>query len=166
MAFSVIDTGMWSISTVAGLDILYHIAFLIVVFINRKNFSSAFERHTEGAEESGFDYFDMAPLKPQSIAFSKWNITSLTFLLVVNFIAFSTMVDDASILGTMGRTLPVEPSGLQKWKFPQIHVTQTLAVVLGCQLLIIATMLGISAWGRRRIILDEEDRLQEAQYEF
>lgn len=164
MALSVVDIGMWSISTVAGLDILYHIAFLIVVFINRKNFSSASEHHTEGAEEKSSDYFDMAPLKPQSIAFSKWSITSLTFLLVANFIAFSVMVDDTTTLGAMGRTLPpVEPSGLQKWNF-QIHVTQT--VVLGCQLLTIATILGISAWGRRRIILEEEDRLQEAQYEF
>jgi len=163
MALSIVDIGMWPISTVAGLDLLYHIAFLVVVFINRKNFSSAFERHSEGAEEKIFDYFDMAPLKPQSIAFSMWNITSLTFLLVANFIAFSVMVDDTSILDAMDRTLPVEPSGLQKWNF-QIHATQT--VVLGCQLLIIATALVISVWGRRRIILEEEDRLQEAQYEF
>lgn len=165
MVLSVInvDIGMLPISAVASLDLLHHIVFLIVVFINRKNFSSAPEQHTARAENKSSDYFEMAPLKPQSIAFNKWNIVSLFFLLAANFIAFSVMVDDTNVLGAMGRTLPAESSGLEKWDF-KIHVTQT--VVLGCQLLTIATMLGISAWGRRSIILEKEDRLQEAQYEF
>jgi len=148
-------------STVAGLDFLYHIVFLIVVFFHRKNFSSALEQHTEGSES--FDYFDMASFKPPSIAFCKWNIASLIFLLAANFIAFSVSVDDTNILRAMGGTLSVEPLGLQEWNF-EIQVSQT--VIVGCQLLTIATILGISARGRRRIILEEENRLQEAQHEF
>jgi len=170
IALSVVNIRMLSISTVAaGFDLLYYIVFLIVVFIHRKNFSPSSAKHhtAEGADDKSFDYFDMEPLKPQSIAFTNWNITSLIFLLAVNFIAFSVMVDDTvtTALGAMGETLPVEPSGsLQKsWNF-KIEVTQT--VVLGCQLLAITTALVISAFGRRRIILEEENRLQEAQYEF
>jgi hypothetical protein len=161
MALSVVNNGMSSMcskltnSTVAGLDFLYHIVFLIVVFIHRKNFSSALEQHTDGAES--FDYFDMAPFKPPSIAFSMWNITCLIFLLAANFIAFSVTVDDANVLRrAMGGTL-------SEWSF-EIQVSQT--VIVGCQLLTIATILGISARGWRRIILEEENRLQEAQYEF
>lgn len=160
MALSVANIGMssmWSNSTVAGLDLLYHIVFLIVVFIHRKNISTASEHHTEGAEEKSSDYFDMAPLKPPSIGFSKWNIISLTFLLAVNFIAFSVMVNATTVLGA------IESLGLQKWDF---KIQVTLTVILGCELLTIATTLVISAWGRRRIILEEENRLQEAQYEF
>jgi len=154
---------MWSYSTVAVFDLLYHIVSLIVVFIHRKNLSSASEHHTaEGLEEKSSDYFDMAPLKPPSIAFSKWNILSLTFLLAVNFIAFSVMANETTILGVMGGK-PLESLGLPKW---DLKILVTLTVILGCELLTIATTLGISAWGRRRIILEEENRLQEAQYEF
>jgi len=169
MALSVVNNGMSSMSskltnsTVAGLDFLYHIAFLIVVFIHRKNFSSALEQHTEEAES--FDYFDMAPFKPPSIAFSMWNIASLIFLFAANFIAFSVTVDDANVLlrAMMSGTLSVEPLGLREWNF-EIQVSQT--VIVGCQLVTIATILGISARGWRRIILEEENRLQEAQYEY
>lgn len=153
-------------STVAGLDFLYHIAFLIVVFIHRKNFSSALEQqHRDTEEAESFDYFDMAPFKPPSIAFSLWNIASLIFLFAANFIAFSVTVDDANVLlrAMMGGTLSVEPLGLQEWNF-EIQVSQT--VIVGCQLVTIATILGISARGWRRIILEEENRLQEAQYEY
>ena len=148
---------------VASLDLLYHIVSLIAVFIHRKNISSAFEYHTQGAEDTkSSDYFDMAPLKPPSIAFSKWNVISLFFLLAVNFIAFSVMANDTTILGAAGGK-PVRPLGLQKWNF---KIQVTLTVLLGCQLITIATTLGISAWGRRRIIAEEKSRLQEAQYEF
>jgi hypothetical protein len=122
MAVSVANIGMsamWSNSMVAGLDLLYHIVFLIVVFIHRKNYPFASEHHTEGADDKRFDYFDMAPLKPPSIAFSEWNITSLFFLLAVNFIAFSVMTNNTTILGAMGGR-PVE--SLQERDF-KIQVT-------------------------------------------
>ena len=164
-ALSVVDIGMssmssmWSNSTAASLDLLYQTVFLIVVFINRKDFSSASEHHTEGAEDKSSDYFDVAPSKPPSIAFSNWNIISLTFLLAVNFIAFSVMAHDTTVLGAMGGN-HVESFGLD------FKIQVALTVTLGCELLTIATILAISAWGRRRIVLEEENRLQEAQYEF
>jgi hypothetical protein len=162
MVLSMINIKMssvWSNSTVAALDLFYDMVFLIMVIIHRKDFSSAFEHRTEEVDNKSFDYVDTPPLKPPSIAFNKWNIISLILLLAANFVALGVVVDDTTLFGG----LPVELFGLQKWNF-KIQLAQT--IILGFQLLTIATTLGISALGRRRIFLEEDNRLQEAQYEF
>ena len=155
-------------STVASLDLLYHIVLLTVaLFVHQKDFSSASEHHTvEGAEDnkkSDSDYFDMPPLKPgppSSIAFSEWNIKSLIFLIAINFIAFSIVAHGtATVSSTMGGK-PVESLKLQKMDF---QIQATLTVFFGCELLTIAITLGLSALGRRRILLEEETRLRRRE---
>jgi hypothetical protein len=161
IALSVVDL-TWLNSMVAALVLLYHIVFLTVVFIYRKNFSSPsvdtpVVGKYEGTADENFDYFDRAPFKPPSIAFSYWSIAALFFLFALNFIAFSIMVNVAA-LGAVDSTLPSES---HKWNI-KIQMAQT--TVVGCQLLTIGVLLGISGWGRRCIILEEENRLQEAEY--
>jgi hypothetical protein len=161
IALSVVNFGtlsIWLNSTVAALVLLYHMVFLTVVSIYRKSFSSAsvdtpvVGPHRERADlDESCDYFDRAPSKPQSIAFSKWSIAALVFLLAANLIAFSTMVN-VTTLGAVRGTLPAERLGSHKWDI-KIQIAQT--AVLGCQLLAIGALPGISAWGRRCIILSE-----------
>jgi hypothetical protein len=170
IALSVVNFGMLSIwlnSTVTILVILYHTVFLAVVVIYRKSFTSAsadppvVKQHKKGADsDESFDYFDRAPIKPLSIAFKKWNIAALFFLFATNLVAFGTMVN-VTTLGAVSGTLPPERLGSHKWDIT-IQIAQT--TVFGCQLLTIGVLLGISAWGRRCIILEEENRSQEAQY--
>lgn len=156
-------------STVASLDLLYHIVLLTVaLFVHRKDFSSASEHHTvEGAKDkkSDSDYFDMPPLKPgppSSIAFSEWNIKSLIFLIAINFIAFSIVAHGtATVSSTMGGK-PVEPESLKLQKM-DFQIQATLTVFFGCELLTIAITLGLSALGRRRILLEEETRLRRRE---
>ena len=149
------DSSKLICSTVASLDLLYHIVLLTVALF--VHLSSASEHHTvEGAEDkkSDLDYFDMPPLKPgppSSIAFSEWNIKSLIFLIAINFIAFSIVAHDtATVSSTMGGK-PVETLKLQKMDF---QIQATLTVFFGCELLTIAITLGLSALGRRRILLE------------
>jgi len=161
IALSVVDS-TWLNSMVAALVLLYHIVFLTVVFIYRKNFSSpsvdtSVDGKHEGTEDESFDYFDRAPFKPPSIAFSYWSIGALFFLFALNFIAFSIMVNDTA-LGAVDSTLP---SKSHKWNI-EIQLAQT--TVIGCQLLTIGVLLGVSGWGRRCIVLEKENRLQEAKY--
>jgi len=164
IALSVVNFGMLSIwlnSTVAILVILYHLAFLIVVLVYRKNFSSTdivvVEQHTE---EIFHDLDEIPFSKPPSIAYNKWSLVALVFLLVTNIIAFSIMVD-VTTLGGMRGTLPAERLGSHKWN---IKIQKAQTVVLGCQVLVIGAILGISAWGRRRIIMEEESKSGEIQY--
>jgi len=165
IALSVVNFGMLSIwlnSTVVILVLVYHLVFLTVILIHRKSFSSAntpiFEQTDKVAEDEGLDYLDEMPCsKPPSIAFNKWNLVALIFLLIANLIAFSVMVN-VTTLGAMRGTLPAERLGSHEWNI-KIQVAQT--AVLGCQLLTIGTLLGITAWGQRRIVLEEEDRSQE-----
>jgi hypothetical protein len=161
IALSVVDS-TWLNSMVAALVLLYHIVFLAVVFIHRKNFSSTsvdtsvVGKH-EGTEDESFDRFDRAQFKPPSIAFSYWSIAALFFLFALNLITFSIMVNGTA-LSAVDSTLPSES---HKWNI-KIQMAQT--TVIGCQLLTIVVLLGISGWGRRCIILEKEHRLQEAEY--
>jgi len=171
IALSVVNFGMLSIwlnSTVAVLILLYHSVFLIVVSVYRKRFSSA------STDKSVFVLFDSDPTledeiiaewekmppEPRSIAFNKWSIMALVFLFIANMIAFTIMVD-VTTLGAMRGTLPAERLDSYQWNII-IQIAQT--VVLGCQLLTIGTLLAISAWGWRCIIVDEENRSEELRY--
>lgn len=169
IVLSVVNYGMLSIwlnSTVAVLVLLYHTMFLVVILIYRKSFSSAsvdiaLKQRTGGADDDeSSEHFDKPSSKPPSIAFSNWNIAALVFLFAANLIAFSTMTN-VTTLGSVLGTLPAERLGSHKWNI-KIQMAQT--IIHGCQLLIIGILLLISAWGRRCIILEEENRLQEAQY--
>ena len=169
IALSIVNFGMLSIwlnSTLAVLVLLYHLVFLIVVFIYRRRFPSAsadasgVNQGDKAAEYKDFDGLDNMPSKPPSIAFNKWSIMALTFLFIVNMIAFGIMVN-VTTLGPALSTLPTERLGSHSWN---IKIQKAQTIVLGCQLLTIGTLLGISFWGWRRIILDEENRSEECQY--
>lgn len=164
IALSVVNYGMLSIllnSTVAVLALLYHLVFLIVVLIYRKSFSSTHtpvvEQHNE-TEDDSFD--DDLPSKTPSIAFNKWSLIALTFIFLANLIAFCIMVD-ITTLGALRGTLPAERLGSHKWN---ITIQKAQTTVLGCQSLTLGLLLGISAWGRRRIVLEEERKSREVQY--
>ena len=169
IALSVVNFGMLSIwlnSTVAVLILLYHLVFLIVVFVYRKRFSpastdkSVVVLFSKPTEDEMIAEWEKMPSKPRSIAFNKWSILALVFLFIANMIAFSIMVD-VTTLGAMRGTLPAERLDSHKWNI-KIEIAQT--TVLGCQLLTIGTLLAISAWGWRCIILDEENRSEEFHY--
>jgi len=165
IALSIVNYGMLSIwlnSTVAVLTILYHLVFLTVVLIYRRRFSSAdtplVDHHV--IEESFDDSLDAIPSKPPSIAFNKWSLTVLTFLLLANLIAFGIMVD-VTVLGAERSTLPAERLGSHKW---DIKIQKAQTTVLGFQVLALGILLGISAWGRRCIVVEEESKSHEVQY--
>jgi hypothetical protein len=165
IALSVVNFGMLSIwlnSTVAVLILLYHLVFLIVVFFYRKRFSSVSTDKSVVifSEDEIIAEWEKMPAKPRSIAFNKWSIMALVFLFIANMIAFTIMVD-VTTLGAMRGTLPAERLDSHKWNI-KIEIAQT--TVLGCQLLTIGTLLAISAWGWRCIILDEENRSEELRY--
>jgi len=168
IALSVVNFGMLSIwlnSTVAILDIIYHLVFIIVVIVYRKSFTSAntllFEQHDEALGYESFDDLDKMPLsKPPSIAYNNLSLIALVFLLVANTIAFCIMVD-VTTLGAMRSTLPAERVGSHQWNI-KIQMAQT--AVLGSQVLALGALVGISAWGRRRIILEEESKSGEIQF--
>jgi hypothetical protein len=165
IALSVVNYGMLSIwlnSTVAALTLLYHLVFLTVVLVYRRRFSSAdapiVEEHDETGDDSFYDY--KMPMKPPSIAFNMWSLIVLIFLFLANLIAFCIMVD-ITVLGAMRGTLPAERLGSHRWNI-KIQMAQT--TVLGFQALSLAILLGISAWGRRCIIVEEESKCHEVQY--
>jgi len=160
IALSVVNYGtlsIWLNSTVAFLILVYHLAFLIVVFVYRKSFTSMDTPIIQLEDDNFDDIVKMSPPKPQSIAYNNWSLIALIFLLVATIIAFCIMVDITS-LGAIRSTLPTERVGSHKWNI-KIQMAQT--TVLGCQVLAMGALLGITAWGRRRIVLDEENRSQE-----
>jgi hypothetical protein len=164
IALSAVNFGMLSIwlnSTVAILVIVYHLVFLIVVFIYRKSFSSEETLIVEQHGEDNFDDLDEMPFsKHSSIAYNKWSVIALVFLLIASIIAFSIMVD-VTTLGALHGTLPAERLGSHKWN---IKIQKAQTIVLGCQVLTIGALLGISAWGRRRIVTEQESRFGNVQY--
>jgi len=167
IALSVVNFGMLSIwlnSTVAILVIAYHLVFLIVVFIYRKSFSSEetliVEQHGEDNLDDLDDLDEMPFSKLSSIAYNKWSLIALVFLLIGSIIAFSIMVD-VTTLGALHGTLPAERLGSHKWN---IKIQKAQTIVLGCQVLAIGALLGISAWGRRHIVKEQESRLGNVQY--
>ena len=173
IALSVVNFGMLSIwlnSTVAILIFIYHFGFLVVVFIYRKHFSTTadtiiIEQQDSVVvdDDSWVDLDQMhhhPPSKPPSIAFTNKSIMALIFLFVANTIAFCVMAD-VTTLGVQRGTLPAERLGSHPWN---INIQMAQTAVLGCQLLTIGALLGITFCGRRRIVLEEENRSQEVRY--
>ena len=173
IALSVVNFGMLSIwlnSTVAILIFIYHFGFLVVVFIYRKRFSSTVDTIIIEQQDSAEVVVDNdswveldqtpSPSKPPSIAFTNKSIMALIFLFVANTIAFCVMAD-VTTLGVQRGTLPAERLGSHPWN---INIQMAQTAVLGCQLLTIGALLGITFCGRRRIILEEESRSQEVRY--
>jgi len=153
-ALSIVNFGMLSIwlnATVAVLILIHHITFMAVAWVTKKQIPS---KEIVGEED---DSLHLAP--EPSIVIHAANIYSLSFLAIINAIALSIMVD-ITTRGGINSTLPIERIG-HKWNI-KIQIGQT--AVLGVELALLATILAISALGRRRFAIEQEERDEELEY--
>jgi len=158
-ALSMVNFGLLSIWLNAALAVviaIHHITLCIVTWASRK--SIPLKKVIIDDEESSFflDDLDVEPPAPYSLT----NIASLVFLVILNAIAFSIMVD-ITTRGAMKSTLPAERVGSHKWNI-KIQIGQSS--VLGVELLVLSAILTICALGRRRVIEEAEDRKDELEY--
>ncbi|KAF5316732.1 hypothetical protein D9619_006827 [Psilocybe cf. subviscida] len=158
IALAMINFGTLSIGLNALLAILiftHHATFTILSLKAKKRLMLARKRIViDDADSSIFDPNDAPPPAYDSI-----NVAALTFLLILNAIAFSIMVDITS-RGALKSTLPAERVGSHKWNI-KIQIGQT--GVLGVELLLLAANLALCALGAKRI--EEEKQRREAELE-
>ncbi|KDR81032.1 hypothetical protein GALMADRAFT_61472 [Galerina marginata CBS 339.88] len=154
-ALSIVNFGMLSIwlnATVAFLILIHHISFMAVAWVTRKK-----DTPKDIASEDDDDSLHLAP--EPSIAIHMANLAFLSFLTIINIIAFSIMVD-ITTRGGINSTLPIERIG-HKWNI-KIQIGQT--AVLGVELVLLGAILLISGLGRRRFAIEQEERDEEVEY--
>ncbi|KAF8959607.1 hypothetical protein BDZ97DRAFT_1384345 [Flammula alnicola] len=158
VALSMVNFGLLSIwlnAAVAFLVLIHHIAFLAVSWISRKHVSS--KKVIIDDDESSPLSVDTDAVPP--VAYSLTNIACLTFLLILNAIAFSIMVDITS-RGAIKSTLPAERVG-PKWNI-KVQIGQTS--VLGAEMLVLGSLLTICAMGLKRVMDEKENKEAELEY--
>jgi hypothetical protein len=158
MALAVVNFGTLSIGLNALLAVLiltHHATFAVLSLKAKKRLMLARKRVViDDADSSLFDLDGTPPPAYNSI-----NVAALTFLLILNAIAFSIMVDITS-RGALKSTLPAERVGSHKWNI-KVQIGQTS--VLGAELLLLASNLALCAVGAKRI--EEEKERREAELE-
>jgi hypothetical protein len=157
IALSVVNFGMLSIwlnATVGILILIYHISFFAVMWATRKKNPTKIV----AAEDDVGDSLNLAD--EPSIAIHMGNIASVIFLVIINLIAFSVMVD-ITTNGAVSSTLPAERIGSHKWNI-KVEIGQT--AVLGTELVMLSTILAICALGRKRYNIEQEDKIEEFEY--
>jgi len=157
IALSVVNFGMLSIwlnATVAILALIHHITFFAVLWVTRKKHPTKII----AAEDDDDDSLHLA--EEPSIALHMGNIASILFLVIINAIAFSVMVD-ITTHGAISSTLPSERIGSHKWNI-KVEIGQT--AVLGLELVMLGTLLLICAWRRRHFNIEQEEKLEELDY--
>ncbi|KDR81035.1 hypothetical protein GALMADRAFT_136096 [Galerina marginata CBS 339.88] len=87
------------------------------------------------------------------------NLAFISFLTIINIIAFSITVD-ITTRGGINSALPIERVG-RKWNI-KIQIGQ--AAVLGVELVLLGAILLISGLGRRRFAIEQEERDEELEY--
>lgn len=160
MALAVVNFGTLSIglnALLAMLILTHHATFTVQSLKAKRRLMLARKRVViDDADSSIFDLDDAPPVPP---AYDGINIAALTFLLILNAIAFSIMVDITS-RGALNSTLPPERVGSHKWNI-KIQIGQTS--VLGAELLLLAANLALCVVGAKRI--EEEKDRREAELE-
>ncbi|KAF8183369.1 hypothetical protein BJ912DRAFT_548807 [Pholiota molesta] len=152
-ALSIVNFGLLSIWLNAAVSVfiaVHHLTLCIVSWVSRKRLPST--KIIIDDEESSF-FLDDPEVDPPA-AYSRTNIASLVFLVILNAIAFSIMVD-ITTRGAMKSTLPAERVGSHKWNI-KIQIGQSS--ILGVELLVLSTILTICTLGRKRIVDAVEER--------
>jgi len=158
-ALSIVNFGLLSIWLNAAVSVfigIHHLTLCIVSWALRKRLPSP--KIIIDDEESSF-FHDDPEIEPPA-AYSRTNIASMVFLVILNAIAFSIMVD-ITTRGAMKSTLPAERVGSHKWNI-KIQIGQSS--VLGIELLVLSTILAICTFGRKRMVDEAEERKSELEF--
>jgi len=161
IVLSVVNYGLLSIwlnATIAILILVYHLTFFATMWATRNKDPTKIIAADDNADDNADDSLHLA--EEPSIAIHMGNIASLIFLVILNAIAFSIMVD-ITTHGAINSTLPAERIGSHKWNL-KVEIAQT--TVLGTELLVLSTILAICAVGRRRYNIEQEDKMEDFEY--
>ncbi|KAF9477193.1 hypothetical protein BDN70DRAFT_881493 [Pholiota conissans] len=159
-ALSIVNFGLLSIwlnAAVAVIIAVHHITLCAVTWASRKRVQRS-KVIIDDEESSPFHETDIEP----PAAYSITNIVALAFLVILNAIAFSIMVD-ITTRGAMKSTLPQERVGSHKWNI-KVEIGQSS--VLGAELLVLSALLTVCALGRNRLIEEAKARKEEMEYDF
>lgn len=158
LALSMVNFGLLSIwlnAAVAIMISVHHIVLGAVTWTSRKYRQSP-KVIIDDEESSPLHNND--GVEPPA-AYSLTNIAFLVFLVILNAIAFSVMVD-ITTQGGVKSTLPAERVG-HKWN---LHIQIGQSSLLGVELLTLSALLTISCLGRARLISEADNRKEELEY--
>jgi len=157
IALSVVNFGLLSIglnAALAFLILIHHFSFYVATWFTRKPNPAKIHASTD-------DLDDFAQLLDEpSIALHLGNIAVLSFLTMLNIVAFAIMID-ITTRGPIRSTLPIERIGSHKWNI-KVQIGQTC--VLGAELLMLGLILAICGLGRRRFNALKEDQEEIHDY--
>ncbi len=157
-ALSMVNFGLLSIwlnAFVAVVIAVHHIVLGSVMWASRKR------THPSKAiidDEESSPLRAIEDLEPPAV-YSLTNIAFLVGLVILNALAFSTMVD-ITTRGGANSTLPAERVG-HKWNL-KIQIGQT--TMLGAELLVLSAILTLCTLGRQRFTSEVERRKGELEY--
>jgi hypothetical protein len=161
---------IWLNATVAAFILLHHLpVFLMAWIFHRIGQGKGLKGLTGPLAHGSSSYGTLSgddPFKPleegpdRSIAYTMINVASHGFLLLINAIAFSIMID-INARGPLSSTLLAERLVSHKWNRP-IQYGQT--GVLGAELLVQGSLLTLAAMGWRSVSEWDEERQEEIDY--
>ncbi|KAF8159208.1 hypothetical protein B0H34DRAFT_747736 [Crassisporium funariophilum] len=169
IALSVVNYGMLSIwlnSSVAVLALTFHMAFIIVALVQRRRnlrfTNEALLDPQSNSERQGHSMKgeDDAEKTAPTVAYSKWAVVGFALVFIMNLVALGVMID-ITTRGAIGSTLPSEREGSAPWNI-KVQIAQTS--VLGAEFITLGITLIICALGRRRVMLEEEDKQAALDY--